>query len=1093
MKFFSPSSLSIPGLKIWIIFLLLLGYNSLLGQEWLDEIMGAEKSRAEMNFFQIQSRAEILFKNESREYFARSFKTDDYPELKYKSVKEYIEYKRWEEYWENHIGVDGIPVPRLKEFEEFTNYLKSSNKGEIANWLNINRTEAPGGYWGMGRVREIAFHPTDQDIFWLGTDQGGIWKTTDNGLTYTPIGDGLPFLRVSSLCVNPSDPDIIYMLAGGTGTSWWDPSIGVYKTTDGGLSWDPTGSSFDLSEVMYHRRLVMSPTDPDLLLYTSDQGVFRSTDGADTWTKTLNGDCWDMAFHPDGTTIIAASAGELYRSENSGVNWTKVTSNGLGGRMNRISISPVNSDKMAAQLNTTLSSTSYSIYYTSEDRGATWVEKSRETESTGGSLGFSSTDENKLYRGWESIYSSSDFGETWVQVTHWYDNGVHTEVHADFFKIKKNPNIENRLYFCNDGGLYYLDESDMTWTERSAGLIISQYYSLSSSQSDPNVLLCGSQDNGGWYRTQNGTWRTSNGGDGMHTWQHPTKPLFGYSSYPGGKIYRTLNGWGSYSEVSRNINPTPSDGDWNSRYAVDPNNDDIIVTGCYSDVYRSVDKGGTWKRVSVDLTGGRNLHCIIIPESNSNYIYTAAGAYLYKSENSGLSWTRLATPGSMTIREIIADPYNHQRIWIVKNGFNAGQKVFQSEDGGRTWTNISGSLPNLPALSIEYQKGTNDGLYVGMTYGIYYKNASMNDWVYYGHGIPNTEIRDIDIQYSTGKVRCATYGRGLFETDLYPITEPAPDSRFTSANSEICLTDTIWFINESLNADVWRWNFGDGSFSDEFSPYHVYELEGNYSVSLISYNSQQSDINIKESYISVDPLISPLKVGQANRDNGSGYYISDDNIGMIFNAKIPIILRSVKVYTFAVGKRRFIVEDSNGVVISEKEILLTQGENRVSLNFNIPAGNNYVLKILGENNLFHNSEGANYPYGKSDLVSIVGNTSFEKDKYFFFYDWVVQYISCSNEILPIVTESDNVAVDRIIVSPNPVSDNFRVLLMGFENNEDVYIRLYTIEGLEVYQTNLGTEREVNLNRSLLPIPSGAIIIEARSKTTTASKRIITLL
>ena len=495
------------------------------------------------------------------------------------------------------------------------------------------------------------------------------------------------------------NPDIIYMSAGGTDGGWWDRTIGVYKTINGGESWEPTALSAHLSDYESYRRLAMSPDDPDLLLVTGRDGIYRTTDGGQNWARIKSGSHYDLVFKPDdGNIVFAGYYGNITKSKDAGRTWRQVTNTRYDGYMRNIAISPVNASYMVAELDAWINGERHSIIYSSKDAGETWTEQSLLKEDTGGTIGFSANDTLTVYRGWTKIFQSRDLGKTWIQKTNWYRDNVHPEIHADHFRIKKNPLVENRLYFCNDGGVYIYKESDDEWIERTAGLIISQYYCISSSQSDPSVLLAGSQDNGGWYRNENGIWRTTNGGDGMHTWQHPVNKNIGFSSYPGGKIYRSTNAWASYSSVHTNIQPEPQDGDWNSRYAIDPNDDNIIVTGCYPDIYRSSDRGNSWSIIGNNLANGDNFHCIAIPESNSDYIYTSSGKRLYRTTDGGTSWKSF-TPFSGKIKGIAVSPYNHNHIWIVAGGYNEGEKVFRSYNGGQTWENISGSLPNLPALS----------------------------------------------------------------------------------------------------------------------------------------------------------------------------------------------------------------------------------------------------------------------------------------------------------------------------------------------------------------------------------------------------------
>jgi len=1048
--------------------------------------MLGEDTKGDLSLFEIQERATDYFKYAEKEYYSRFFNLNDNPELQYSNIRQYISYKRWEEYWNNHVDKKGYPVSPLSEYNEFSKFKDGSTKAEPANWININRRFAPGGYWGMGRIREIEFHPDDPDTFWLGADQGGIWRTDDNGLTYTPVGDNLPFLRVSSICVNPLNPDILYMAGGGIGTNYWQRAIGVYKTTDGGDTWQETGFTHELADKKYVRRLVMSPTDPDILLLSTKTATYRTENGGTSWNIVNSGEAWDLLFHPDGKTVFMGKGQYILKSHDAGLHWTQVAASNMSGIFKHLAISPVNSDNLVAQLH----GSSLTGIYFSSDKGDTWTKQS-EVDDSGGAIGFSSSDPETLYRGWMIIYKSTDSGESWTQETMWYGTNNYDEVHADHFRIEKNPHKENTLYFCNDGGMYIYDEENDRWTERSDGLIISQYYSMSSSQVNSNVLLCGSQDNGAWYRKSNGSWRTANGGDGMHTWQDPVNNNYSYSSYPGGKIYMTNTAWSYYRSLYDNIEPTPEGGDWNSRFDIDPNNKSRIVTGCFNDVYESLDKGENWEKISTNLTGGYNLHAIKIAESNSDIIYTSSGSRFAYTYNSGANWATSWIPEGNTVQEIEICDYDPKLVWVVCSGYDDGYKVFRSQNGGKTWENISGSLPNIPALSIVHEKGTKEALYVGMTYGVYYRDATMDDWVFYGEGIPNTEIRDLDIYYPDGKLRCATYGRGLFQTDLYPKTGEAPHAEYSIEKSTFCIGESIEFTNNSTSADSYIWNFGDGRVTHVPDPVFAFAEAGTYRVRLTALNESYTDTYTGETDIVIKPYLTEKKIGPVKKnDVGFSTFRNNVNEGLYFNVHFPIKLISVKVYAGEKLYKTFEVYDSDGTLIGKVNENLRAGQNLVDLNIDLNPGQDYSLRVNDPSGLFYNLEGAEFPYSKSYVASITGNTDFSGDRYYYFYDWAVQPLSCDSNELPNLDESDNIAIDNIIAYPNPFNSSIRVLIKGFDMEDELQLRIISHDGGEIYKRDISTQRDVELNSAVFRNYFGSFILEIRNEEKSVSKTIL---
>jgi hypothetical protein len=161
--------------------------------------------------------------------------------------------------------------------------------------------------------------------------------------------------------------------------------------------------------------------------------------------------------------------------------------------------------------------------------------------------------------------------------------------------------------------------------------------------------------------------------------------------------------------------------------------------------------------------------------SNTSVIYAATATQIFKTINGGTSWTLMAT--SLTrITYISVDPTNSQRLWITKSAYTATDKVWYSPDGGTTWNNFSGTLPNIPVNCIVYQNSTADGLYIGTDVGVYYRNASMADWIFYNTGLPNVIVNDLEISYINNKLWAGTFGRGLWNSDLYCPTLPQPSS-----------------------------------------------------------------------------------------------------------------------------------------------------------------------------------------------------------------------------------------------------------------------------------------------------------------------------
>ncbi|MGL4599500.1 MAG: VPS10 domain-containing protein, partial [Bacteroidia bacterium] len=461
-----------------------------------------------------------------------------------------------------------------------------------------------------------------------------------------------------------------------------------------------------------------------------------------------------------------------------GTSWTALSAFATNYNWIRLAVTPANPAKLAVQF-----STGTKPFYVSTNYGAnlTYISDCPEASI----LYISPTDQNKIYCGSVYVYQSTNGGANWNMITYWYNNPPYDEVHADQRNIASHPLNPDLIYFCNDGGLYSYSESTTNWVELSNGLIITQFYKIAISQTDPMMMLGGTQDNGGRLRMGNGLWRAINGGDAMHVAIDPTDDDVIYTTYVNGKLYRSLDRWTNdvYYEISANIPGGTPNGSWEAPYMIDPSNSNTLVAG-YDDVWRTTDRGNTWTQLSTNITGvGETLECLAVAPSDPNTIYVSNGNDLYKTTNLGGSWTTVSIPGAPNITSIVIHPTNPQEIWITRDGYTASSKVYRSINGGTNWTNISTGLPNSPVNTCVLETGSANLLYVGTDAGVYTRDTLTNTWQSYSTGLPYTSVTDLKIYYPTRKLRAGTYGRGIWEVDL---TDPLGTN--TSANAETTMS-----------------------------------------------------------------------------------------------------------------------------------------------------------------------------------------------------------------------------------------------------------------------------------------------------------------
>lgn len=706
----------------------------------------------------------------------------------------YKPYARSLHFLEKRMPENNIfPTTSLfKEWEKEKQYFENVKLNFSSNWRPLGPFDTPiilsnGKKRGNGRVNAIAFDPYNPDIIWIGAPGGGLWKTIDGGNTWNTNTDNLPVIGVSSIAIHPTNNQIMYIATGDAdGADTY--SIGILKSNDGGNSWNTTGLSYNVSQYKRINKIIINPNYPDSLVVASNNGISISPDGGTTWNSTLTGRMRDIKFKPNNPTIIYAAldassgASKIYKSTNGGAGWTILSAGLPTGGLDRIAlgVTPANPNIVYALI--AKSDAGLYGFYKSIDEGDNWSTQldcpnpslsgcnilGRKTDGTsdGGQSWYdmcmivSPIDENLVYVGGINMWKSNDGGQSW-NIEASSGSGNYAYMHVDQHVLEYNY-INNILYAGNDGGIYkYLDNLN-TWTDISNGLEISQFYRLGLSESNAEVLISGAQDNG-TERLSSGGWDAIRGADGMECIIDPydTDILYSASQYGNIKVsYDAGNNWADMKPVSY-------DGAWVTPYKMHPLDNNFIVAG-YNEVYRTSTGGAIWDSIS-NLQMGE-IKIIALAPSDKNVIYAATYSTAYVTFDGGVNWDRIDFGLPNSISDITVSANNPNWVWATMSGYNNNDKVYESTDGGNNWTNISGSnLPNLPVNCIVYQGLANDDLYIGTDIGVYHKDNSMTDWQPFKTGLPNVIVDELEIHYGVGKIRAATFGRGIWESVLHTL------------------------------------------------------------------------------------------------------------------------------------------------------------------------------------------------------------------------------------------------------------------------------------------------------------------------------------
>lgn len=803
-------------------------------------------------------------------------------------------FKRWEYYWQNRIGPNGTFPSNNALYQGIWEESKRSKFNlhgayDSGNWVALGPFTHNGGGEGLGRINAVVFHPKDSQTFFVCTPSGGLWKTIDFGKNWSILGSEFPIVGCSDLAINPINPNTMLVATGdknfgsmwsiNNGSSNGDTkSVGILKSTNGGKTWTTTSLSFTLDGTASTCRIVYHPTDTNILWAATSAGIYISKDAGKTWSNKKSGNFRDLEVKANNPNVLyaalssSASASQIYRSLDGGNTWNSVFS---PSSARRIELDPTKNGLWAVVAN---SSSGLQGIYISRDSGSTFTQVvdgsvsgknylANNYSATGTSgqgwydlcISVNPKDSKEVYVGGVNTWKSTDEGKTWKMVCYWtsYMNPGVPIVHADKHFSAFHP--KNNFFFStHDGGIHYSKDAGKTWTDITHGMNISQAYRIGISKTNTKLFMAGYQDNHS-KKSVNNSWSENIGGDGMEQVVDYVDPNYLYSSSQYGNIVRSSDGFTSNAtDIQANIPGTPQ-GAWVTPYMLDPKTNTTIYAG-YNKLYKSTNRGNTWTSISATFDASKNLTNLAISESDPKIIITGTLNNIYRTTNGGTTWKTITGSlpgGSSGITYVCIHPTNPALVWVTCGNYSSGKKVYKSTDTGTTWTSISGTLPNVPVMCIVYEKGSKNGLYIGNDFGIYYRNDDLTDWVFFSRNLPRVPVAELEIQYTAKKIRAATFGRGIWESNLWSSTPPAkPVASFTANDTVICKDESVTFRSTSTNeANTFSWSFQGGfpAVSSDSTPIVSYSSPGKYKVTLIASNLGGYDTAVKDLYITVNP------------------------------------------------------------------------------------------------------------------------------------------------------------------------------------------------------------------------------------------------
>ena len=742
-----------------------------------------------------------------------------------------------------------------------------------------------------GRFVDFAVPEQEPYTFYAATGSGGLWKTTNNGQTFEPIFDYENVFSIGDIAIAPSDPKILWVGTGEANNSrstyWGD---GVYKSNDAGKTWTNMG----LKESHHIGRIVIDPDNPNILyvaalghLYSEnpERGLYKTTDGGKTWDKILdivvkgkNIGVVDVAMDPTNSSVLYASTYDkvrkphtfnlggpgsgLYKTTDAGKNWKKLEGGLPGGMLGRIGIAiylrnpkivyvcienankPGMSDEERYQELLADKASRGMIdgeIYRSDDAGETWKKANPEGQSIGGGPGYyygqiiiDPNDDKVVHVLSAASWGTLDGGKTWLRRPFGFGGDDHA--------LWINPDNSNHALLGYDHGMGVTFDGGKNWYHPDF-LPLAQFYAVGYDMSYPYRVAGGLQDNGshmGPSTSRRGPirledWESVGGGDGMYNVFDLKTNRYLYNESQFGPLSRVDLKTGerkriAYSQVDREMR-----WNWNAPILVSPHNSDVIYHAG-NKLVKSPFRGESWEVVSPDLTtndpkklttgkgGDGNIqYCTIttIDESPLTegllWVGTDDGV-VQVTKDGGENWTNCSAritgnPGYWVSR-VIASHHEPGTAYVTFTGFRRDDFrafAYKTTDFGETWTSISNNLPDEPINVIQEHHKNSNLLFVGTEFAVYVSIDGGQNWTKMKNNMPTQPVQDLQIHPRENDIIVATHGRGIFIADISPLVEFTPDVMAQNAYM-FDIESKIRWINNNQNSS------GTSNFAGESEP-----------------------------------------------------------------------------------------------------------------------------------------------------------------------------------------------------------------------------------------------------------------------------------
>lgn len=691
-----------------------------------------------------------------------------------------------------------------------------------------------------GRITDIA-KPLDQPFtFYVATASGGLWRTRNEGTDWEPIFEDAPSASTGAITVDPSDSKTLWVGLGEANIFRSSMAgTGVYKSIDEGATWQYMG----LGDTQHIARIVVNPNDPNIVYvaasgheYTpnEERGIYKTTNGGITWKKVLYesdmAGAIDVVMDPQDPDTLYASlwyrirkpwsdpvpgpGGGIYKTTDGGESWTRLTEGlppretsgriGLAIAANKPNVlyALIDSHEVARKAEEG-ERDSYgrsrqdvlrgAEVYRSDDHGQTWSKVSQDGRTMQrlfstygwvfGQIRVDPNNENTTYIMGVPLLKSIDGGKTYKTVSY---RGLHGDHHAMWI----DPNNSDYIINGNDGGVNLSYDGGATW-KNIENLPVVQFYNVAIDDAKPFNVYGSIQDNNSWFgpsnfrpgRSPDSLWKPIRGGEASYMAVDPDDPNTFYSESFYGNIQRTNLATGETKNIrpKGDIDVPELRGQWLAPFTLSPHNSRVVYHGMQC-VFRSMNRGDKWERISPDLTYND-------PENQGNisfatistlcesplkfgllYVGTDDGR-VHVTRDGGLNWTEInqGIPKHTWVSRVVASKFDEGTVYLTLNGKRDNDfqvYVYRSTDYGQSWEDIGAGIPGGPVNVVREDPFAKNVLYVGTDLGVYVTTDSGKTWQVLGSELPLTFVHDIAIHTGEKKMVIATHGRGMYTLDI---------------------------------------------------------------------------------------------------------------------------------------------------------------------------------------------------------------------------------------------------------------------------------------------------------------------------------------